>query len=151
MFNCLRKFPLFSPSKDMLLNIKYTPKIHFIYLNTVEIYYNFSTCCIISVLFFKKCHLFHSCIFLCSNNTHVFHKLWATIWIPTRSDKAFMNLAVRCHHKSAKLNQNSQSFLSHSNSFYTYVFVMIHAHKVTQWEPFLPHIPHGLAKQTFLI
>jgi hypothetical protein len=79
VFNCLRKFPLFSPSKDMHSHVKYKPKTHFIYLNNMEIYYNFSTCCIISVLFFIKCHLFLSCIFLCSNNTHVFHKLWAKI------------------------------------------------------------------------
>ena len=46
-----------------------------------------------------------------------------------------MNLAVRCHHKSAKPNQNSHSFLLHSNSFYTYFFVMIPAHKVPQRQP----------------
>ena len=37
-----------------------------------EIYCTFKTYCIISVLFFKKWHLFHNFFFVCSSNTHFF-------------------------------------------------------------------------------
>ena len=41
----------------------------YIYLGKKEIYYIFKTCCIISVLFSTKWHLFHDFIIICSSNT----------------------------------------------------------------------------------
>ena len=35
-------------------HVKYTPKTHFIHLNNMEIYYNFSICYIIYALFFTN-------------------------------------------------------------------------------------------------
>jgi hypothetical protein len=39
---------------------------------------------------FRKCSLFHNFIFLCSSNTHVFHKLCAKIYIPTPVGQRFI-------------------------------------------------------------
>jgi len=39
-------------------------KINFVYLDKKEMYCIFRTCCIISVLFSTKCHLFHNLSFL---------------------------------------------------------------------------------------
>ena len=44
-------------------------EINFIYLGNKEIYCTCKTCCINSVLFYTKCHLFHYFIIFCSNNT----------------------------------------------------------------------------------
>jgi hypothetical protein len=41
----------------------------FIYLDNKETYRIFKACCIISVEFSTKCHLFHNFVFSCSKNT----------------------------------------------------------------------------------
>jgi hypothetical protein len=53
----------------MRTHIKKPPlEIHIIYLGNKRIHCIFKTCCIISVLFSTKCHLYHKFIFFYSNN-----------------------------------------------------------------------------------
>jgi hypothetical protein len=47
---------------------------HPVYFGSNEIHCIFKTCCIISVFISTKCRSFHNFIYLCSNNTQVYHK-----------------------------------------------------------------------------
>lgn len=61
--NCIKKTD-FSVKKS-------TPQeIHFIYLDSREIYCIFNTWCIIGILFSTQCHVFQNLSFFGSNNTH---------------------------------------------------------------------------------
>jgi hypothetical protein len=61
-----KALPLNDLCSHMHMHIKTPLHNHFICLGN-----NFKTCCIMSVLFSTKCHLFHNFILFCSNNTHV--------------------------------------------------------------------------------
>jgi hypothetical protein len=47
-------------------------EIHFVYLSRKRLRFVLQTHCIISILFYTKCHLFHNFFFLCSNHTDFF-------------------------------------------------------------------------------
>jgi len=57
--------------------------IHFIYSGNKEIYCTLKVCCIISVLFSIKCHLFHNFI-ITVHIIHFLNKSWAIISTPTQ-------------------------------------------------------------------
>ena len=61
-------------------------EINFMYLDKKEIYCIFKMCCIISVLFSTKCHLFHNFIFLCSNNTYFVNRVLKFTYPPWQDD-----------------------------------------------------------------
>jgi len=64
----------------MQAHVKKTPlETYFMYFYNKEIYYIFKACCIISVLFSRKCHLFHNFIIFFSNDIHIFLKPYAKI------------------------------------------------------------------------
>jgi len=72
--NSTFKWPTFS----FVHTSERTPlEIHLIYLGNKEIYCIIKTRCIFFVLVTTRCHLFHDCIFFCSNNTFFKKKNYA--------------------------------------------------------------------------
>jgi hypothetical protein len=87
---------------------KITPEIHFIYLDNMEMYCIFKTCCIICCLFSTKCCLFHNFIFYYSNNIFFINIVLKFKYLP-RSIK--VNISRRIRHYSLRCFQHQHILL----------------------------------------
>ena len=93
-------------------------EVCFICLGNKEIYCIFGICCIISVLFFTKFHLFPNFTSFCSNNTRIFLKLYSKFKYAHQYDKGYeyviksRSWSIVNHYIRASWNVPLQNILS---------------------------------------